>query len=303
MSRTTDAIRTYHDNPDAIVAAGEVVDIRFREGDQLSLRAAKVFHLLVQAAGVDIVENRTHRLSFSELNKGFHLSIPELEEVIAELHSTTVSLKLTDDAGRDYVKSGPILSDVEREREDLPKAEIRFEFSKTLQLAVADSNHWTILSRRAVLAFESKYSLRLYTLLSLRAGLRKTSEVFELQDLRRLLGIAPSAYPNWANFAQRVLKPTTKEINHIGGFVVGFTPLKIGRKISAVRLTWSRKSREEQEAAFRELEASRVGRKVRRDDTAVYIAQAEKTTRQAIAYALSASTGPRPVAGSSRKQR
>ena len=39
---------------DAIVAAGELVELRFVSGDSLSLRAAKLFVLLIQEAGVAV---------------------------------------------------------------------------------------------------------------------------------------------------------------------------------------------------------------------------------------------------------
>jgi hypothetical protein len=64
--------------------------------------------------------------------------------------------------GRPYTKSGPILSDVEREPDDLDGAEVRFEFSPAMRQVIANSTHWAAVSRRAVMAFESRYSLRLY---------------------------------------------------------------------------------------------------------------------------------------------
>jgi hypothetical protein len=51
------------------------------------------------------------------------------------------------------------------------------------------------VSRRAILSFESKFSLRLYLLLSLRAGLRKTSETFEMEDLRHIFGLEDGKFP------------------------------------------------------------------------------------------------------------
>jgi hypothetical protein len=48
MSKTTvtDAINFNRANPDVIVAAGELVDMRFKTGSVMSLRAAKLFCLL-----------------------------------------------------------------------------------------------------------------------------------------------------------------------------------------------------------------------------------------------------------------
>lgn len=54
----------------------------------MSLRAAKVFHLLIQAAGVRITDDTEHRIAYAELNEVFHLTLAQLEVVIDELHST-----------------------------------------------------------------------------------------------------------------------------------------------------------------------------------------------------------------------
>jgi plasmid replication initiation protein len=287
MAKTLDAIRNLSGHPDAIVEAGEVVDIRFPAGTSLSLRAAKLFHLLVQAAGVSIADAKQHRMTFATLNESFHVSVSELKGLVDELHSTILKLRLTDENGRAYTKSGPILSDVEREDENLPQAEIRFEFSSAMRKAIENSSHWAIISRKAVLAFESKYSLRLYTVLSLRTGLRKVSEDFLLEDLRALLGVPEGTYERWNNLNQWVLQPSLAEINQLAGFVVGFIPLRHGRKIVGVRLTWGVKDHEARVEALRELEASRVGRKARREGQVEMIARAEKIERQDIALALS----------------
>jgi hypothetical protein len=286
MTKTTDVIRAYAKNPDAIVEAGEVVDMRFQSGGALSLRAAKLFHLLIQAAGVAITDNAQHRLTFASLNEVFHLSVEELEGLIDELHSTVLKLRLVDAHGRKFTKTGPILSDMEREDENQKQAELRFEFSNALRQAVQDSSHWAVVSRKAVMAFEGKYSLRLYTVLSLRAGLRKASEDFMLEDFRALLGVPDTAYPRWNNFRQFVLTPAMQEVNQLAGLTVGYTPLKHGRKVVGVRLTWGIKPKDARIEALKELEQPKVGRKARRKGQVELIAQAEQIERHEVALAL-----------------
>jgi len=269
-------------DPDAIIAAGELVDMRFVSGNSLSLRAAKLFCLLIQEAGIDVAEAKQHRVPYAVLNETFHRSRDELVEAISELHSTAISVKLTSRNGRAYVKSGPILSDVEREAEDLSDAEIRFEFSPTLRRVIGDSTHWATVSRRAVLAFESKYSLRLYLFLSLRARLRKTSEDVSLDDLRDILGISGATFSRWQDMRRFALDRAVAEINHLAGFHVGYMPLKKGRRISGVRLMWGLKATDELVKAQKELDRPRVGRTARRDDLVETIA----AQRQRIADSL-----------------
>lgn len=275
MTRTTviDALRIHRDQPDAIIAAGELVDMRFKSGNALSLRAGKLFCLLIQEAGVSVIEDKQHRIPYSVLNETFHKSRDDLVEAIEELHSTTISVKVNSRTGRAYTKSGPILSDVERDDDDLNDAEVRFEFSPTLRRVIADSTHWAAISRRAVLAFESKYSLRLYLFLSLRAGLRKTAENFDLDDLRDVFGLAPGKLSRWQDMRRFVLDPAVAEIGHLAGFRAGYVPIKRGRKITGVRLTWGLKDTEELIEAHKELERPRTGRTARREGKVEAIAE------------------------------
>jgi len=277
-----DALRMNKGNPDAIVAAGELVEMRFRSGNALSLRAGKLLCLLIQEAGIAVAEERQHHAPYSVINETFHKSRDELVEAIEELHSTTVSVSLTDEEGRRFVKSGPILSDVEREAEELAGAEVRFTFSPTLRRLIANSTHWAAISRRAVLAFESKYALRLYVFLSLRAGLRKTSEDFDLDDLRDVFGLPDDRLPRWQDFKRRALDPAIAEINHLAGFRAGYIPIKRGRRITRVRLTWGLKAVDELVEAHKELERPRTGRTARREGKVESIAE----ERQRIANSL-----------------
>lgn len=281
---TLAAIQMNRSDPDAIVAAGELVDLRFASGSSLSLRAAKLFCLLIQEAGVAVADQVQHRIPYAVLNETFHLSRTDLAEAVMELHSTVVSVKLVSRRGRAYLKSGPILSDVEREPDDLDDAEIRFEFSPTLRRLIADSTHWASISRRAVLSFESRYSLRLYLFLSLRANLRKVSEDLSLDDLRAMLGVPVNALPRWQDVKRRALDPAIAEINHLAGFHAGYTPITRGRRIEGVRMSWGLKNRAELVKADQELSRHRTGRKARRQELVESIAD----ERQRIAESLAA---------------
>lgn len=288
---TLDAIRMHRSDPDAIVAAGELVDMRFVAGGSLSLRAAKLFCLLVQEAGIDVAEAKQHRIPYAVLNETFHKSRDELVEAIMELHSTVVSVKLVSHQGRAFTKSGPILSDVERDDDDLNAAEVRFEFSPALRRVIADSTHWASVSRRAVLAFESKYSLRLYLFLSLRARLRKVTEEISLDDLRDLMGVAGNTFARWQDMRRFVLDRAIAEISHLAGFNAAYQPLKQGKRIVGVRLVWGLKDRDALVEAQKELDRPRVGRTARREG----LVEAIAAERQRIAESLAAAPIDRPI--------
>jgi len=291
---TLDAVRMHRADADAIVAAGELVDLRFVSGNSLSLRAAKLFCLLIQEAGIAVADQVQHRIPYSVLNETFHRSRDELAEAVMELHSTVVSVKLVSRQGRPYTKSGPILSDVEREPDSLDDAEIRFEFSPAMRRVIADSTHWAAVSRRAVLSFESRYSLRLYLFLSLRANLRKVSEDMSLDDLRDMLGVPINALPRWQDVKRRALDPAMAEINHVAGFHAAYEPIKRGRRIVGVRLAWGLKDRAELVKAQRELDRPRVGRTARRAGLVETIAEERHRMAESLANAPGLSQASEP---------
>ena len=292
--RTLAVIARHEGVSEALVQAGELVDLRFPAGSQLSLRAAKLFCLLIQAAGARIVEPIQHRLPLAALNQTFHVSIPEMEALVDELHGTTIKLHLQDAEGRRFTKSGPILADVEREDEDQAQAEIRFEFSATLRKAVADSIHWAILSRRAVLAFGSRYALRLYTILSLRTNRYQVTQDFRLGDLRELLGVPEGKLVRWVDLRRKVLDPAIAEVNQLSGFRVGYKPLKLGRVVVGVTLVWWHKNEADLVEALKELDLPMTGRKARRLTLVEQVQEEESRAREIMLGDLTRAA-PRPV--------
>jgi len=287
--RTLDAVASFRDHPDAIVEAGELVEMRFPAGGRMSLRAGKLFHLLIQFAGVKIADPVQHKVTLAALNETFHLTTDELIELVEELHTTTLRMHLTDPKGRKYTKSGPVLADVEREDDTETQAELRYEFSPTMRKVIANSTHWAVVSRRAVLAFESRYALRLYTLLSLRAGLRKVSEPVTLEDLRELLGVPAGKLRRWQDLKTWALEPAMAEVNHITGLIAAYMPIKRGRRIVGITLSWGTKAGDDLVEAAKELERPKVGRKARRAGTTETLVTPEKRERIELADALAES--------------
>ena len=260
-------------DPDAIVAAGEIADMRFVSGNALSLRAAKLFCLLIQEAGLTVADQVQHRIPYAVLNETFHRSRGELVEAISELHMTVVSVQLVSRQGRAYTKSGPILSDVEREPDNLDDAEIRFEFSPAMRRVIADSTHWAAVSRRAVLAFESRYSLRLYMHIGLRVNRRQISEELSLEELRDILAVPDGSLRRWQDLRRFAIDRAIAEINQLAGFTTAYQPVKRGRRVVGVRLAWGHKAPDDLVETQRELDRPRVGRTARRDGLVETIAQ------------------------------
>lgn len=223
---------------ETLIAAGEVVELRFREGGKsLSLRAAKLFHLLVNHTGSAACDDVEHSIRIADLNF-FHAEIDQFVECIRDLVGTTVELTTVKN-GKVITLVDPLLYGVQRDH-DIEEGTLVYRLSPTLRLILENSNHWAALSRDAVLAFESRYALRLYELIALRNNLKhKHQDIFNLKDLRRRFGVAENKMQAWSDFRRFVLEPAINEVNQLSNFNVSYTAEKRGRGIDRIVLSWS----------------------------------------------------------------
>ncbi|WP_051124924.1 replication initiation protein [Sphingomonas sp. PAMC 26605] len=270
VTPTKQALADRADRPDELVASGRQIDMVFRPGQRvLSLRASKLWHLLVKEAGADLAAAKDHRMALADLyGSGIgHMTLAERIDALRELQTTLIEVRVPSPKvkGRTRVISEAMLARVERDEDD--RGDLVWRFGETLRRVFADSEHWAVLSKRAVMAFESRYSLRLYELLALRSGLdRKTAEIFPLEDLRSRLGIPVGKLVRWQDVKAQALEPAIAEVNHLAGFHASYEPIKRGRAITSVRLSWEIKSGAARAATKRELDGSKVGRKARREN-------------------------------------
>ena len=284
-TRTLDVIAAAHAKGVETIVAGEVAEIHFPKSGGLSLLAAKLFVQLLDRAGPEVVSDREHRATMRSLNWS-HRELDELEEVIAELHQTRISLTVNTRRGKRRL-SGVVLADMNRPV-DTASGEILWRFSATFRAVVKNSRHWAAISARAVLAMECKYSPWLYQLAALHAGRERTHQDWKLDDLRERLGVSSPSLRRWQAFKERVLEPAVAEINHLTGIGVAWEPIKHGRGVVAVRLFSWRKSKEELKAAADELDRHRAGRKERRAGLAERIIKERVAIRRKLAEDLQA---------------
>ena len=266
---------------DTLISAGEVVELRFREGNAaLSLRSAKLLHLLIDLTGARACEDVEHTVSIASLNFA-HLEAQGLIDCIRELQQTLVELTYKNADEEMEIISSPLLADVRRPKQmRIRDGQVSYRLSTTLRLILENSNHWAALSRDAVLAFESRYALRLYELIALRANLKhKHTEIFDLMDLRRRFGVPDGKLSGWSPFRQKALEPAIAEVNQLSGFTVSYEAIKQGRRVDRVKFSWKMQRGDERSAVAAELARHSAGRKARRDGTAEIVASSPAITR------------------------
>jgi hypothetical protein len=201
-----------------------------------------------------------------------HMTLDELVECLHELVGSVIEVQVRggadevvhDRSARPHTKVGSFLAPLERDH-DAETGELIYEFSKTLRYVFARSSYWVVLDRRATLAFESRYAIRLYEMIALRGRLEHTSsETFAIEDLRARLGVPEGKLPRWQDFKRKVLEAAVAEVNHLSAFDVEWAPIKHGRAVAAVSLTWKAKAGPARLAVARELTRTRTGRRGRR---------------------------------------
>ena len=265
----TQALQDRTERPDDLVASGPQVEMIFRRGQKtLSLRAQKIWHLLVKKAGVRLGDDCIHRMPIFELYQtGLgHMTQAARVEAMRELQTTLVEVVTKQEGAKPRVESSGLLVYVARDVDE--GGAIEWEFGRVLRAVFANSDHWAILSKRAVMAFESRYSLRLYEMIALRSGLdHKTAETFDLEGFRDRLGVPAGKLATWNHLRLKALDPAIAEVNHLAGVHVSYETIKRGRAVAAVKLSWGEKSPPERKATKRELDGSKVGRKARRAGT------------------------------------
>lgn len=113
----------------------------------------------------------------------------------------------------------------------------------------------------------------------------RLSETIEIGDLRHILGLEAGKFARWPGLRRFVLDRAVAEINHLAGFRIGYIPIKRGRGVAAVKLTWGRKDLPELIEAQKELDRPRVGRTVRREGKVEAIADERAALADALAKA------------------
>jgi Initiator Replication protein len=285
---------------DTLIAPGELVNMRFQHGKTtLSLRGAKLLHCLIDGAGAEAGNQVLHSLPIHTLNTVFHLSLDEFLEVARELWQTSIQVDFVRSNGEKAVMAGPLLGHVARDYDN--NGDLQYEISRVMRHVLRSSNHWAELSRKAVMAFQSRYSLRLYELISLRMRLDKVhSETFPIADFRSLFGVPQGKLKTWQNLKEKVIEPAIAEVSHLTGLTVSYEPVKRGRSVTAIKLIWREKDAKARAAAARELDTSSIGRQARRDGTAETIVDGQEAVTAEDFRKLAAQLGSYKKVGGER---
>ncbi|NJN36140.1 MAG: replication initiation protein [Nitrospiraceae bacterium] len=142
---------------------------------------------------------------------------------------------------------------------DRPAGMLTYSFDKRLVEVLKNSEIWGKIAIPILMAFTSKYAVSLYENIAQRSGLKKTMEAFTLDEFRSMLGVQDDAYPQFGALNKHVIKPAIAEINALAPFNVHVLPVKSGKRVVQMRVGWMSKSKDELDAAWKEVQRSKVG--------------------------------------------
>jgi plasmid replication initiation protein len=248
----------------------------------LSLASRRIYNLLVKHAWNKIADAEQHTIEKKSLRLGMGGATARLGQSIEEIMAVVVRQHRGQKLDRFQLLGYNTDDDI-----DSDNALFHYTFPEPLRKIIRLSEVWARLESHVIYAFSSKYALALYELVALRSNLKhKTSEVFELEKFRSMIGVEPGKLREFKHFKFRAIDYAVREINGLcPDFNVKVEPVTTGRKVTAVKVTWWAKSAAEKAAALREITGSRVGRRERLTGTAETIVEPPKVE----------STKPRPA--------
>jgi hypothetical protein len=252
------------DHMGSIIKPRELVDVI--ELTPLNRSETILYNQLLGHAWNNITTTEVHKVLKASL-RGSHESNDRLDECFDRLMGAWAKVR-----ARDPVTGAMATFRIHllgsNKVEDRKDGYFYYTFPPDLLAVISQSNAWATIKSHIMYALRSKYSIRLYEMVERRIGLTKHHEEFTIDELRALLGVPDGKLERFADFNKYCLKPSIEEANQLTDFFVDVMPVKKGRTVEKLFMTWEKKSPAALKKAHEEREKSRIGRRARRSGAA-----------------------------------
>lgn len=232
------------------------------------LQALKLMHLMIATAAGRMADEVQHQIRLSDIRKIEGMKNHDRESLTPLFQDLAAAVLTYDDPEKQVVTIGGLMDETRIDYRDELSGDllVTWWFGRTFRRMAAESNHWAILDRQTVFHLGSKYSVLLFQHISSLVNLdRVNARTFSVPELRAVLGVPEGKMARFSNLKQIALMPAIVEINQLSRMILTVTPNKVGRTVASVTIAWQVK--DNLHMARRELEASKVGRRARRDGT------------------------------------
>ena len=238
----------------------ELVDVI--ESTNLTLHDRRIYNLLINNAFKDITDDIEHSITKAELAEVTQYRNDRLGECVENLMSSIARLRSVRDGKRVLTRVqllGATAEDYDR------NGKIYYRFPSELRSVLNDNVAYARLKTEVMVALSSKYALALYEMIQRRGNLKyQWQEIFSVAEFRELIGVPKGKLTTFSNLNARAIKPAVLEVNALADFGVKVDALKHGGKeVLEIRLSWWKKSVEELQKVYQELNYSKVGRRSR----------------------------------------
>lgn len=228
-----------------------------------SLADRRTWDLLLVNAWGDRLEDPTADfvIELREL-RGLHDSNDRVRASLEKLQKTLVNVTFPDGVRRVV----QMLGATDFANEDRIEGTLTYDFHRKLVPVLRDSNTYARMEVKVLSSFTSKYALGLYEVLASKMNLRhKSAEEIDIPTLRQWLGVEEGKLDRWPDLNRFAVKTAAKEVNGLSPFSVSIEPVRRGRKVVKVRVSWSKKDpfSPSEQAAAREVNRAKAGRKAR----------------------------------------
>jgi hypothetical protein len=215
--------------------------------EKLTLNARRAYNLLLHNAhGPDMATpHKRFTIPLSAL-KFSHAGNERLAQAIKSLMRTIVTIRAAD-----RVELVPLLgrTTIADRRND--RGYLTYEFDPLLVELLRDSQIFAKLQLDVIHAVSSKYALALYEIVAKRARLSYVrSETFTIDQFRTMLGVEPNKLNTYSNLLKFAIQPAFDEVNRLAEFHAAFEPVKVGRRVGAIKVAWAIKGPEAQKRAY-----------------------------------------------------
>ena len=168
----------------------------------LSLNARRAITVLWHNAHLSgVEEGKDYVIEIDDLKPDHHKGYEMVEDAIEALMRSIVVLKLPDGGSRRVqFLGGNDLDSPER-----AAGTLTYSFDKRLIEVLNNSDIWGKINIPVLMAFSSKYAISLYENVAQRAGLRKQSETFTLEQFRAMMGVEEGRYPMFGALNKHVI--------------------------------------------------------------------------------------------------
>lgn len=256
--------------PQDLVMAKPAPAKRGQSEQRISLFAAKCFNLMVgviQAAGF---KDQLYSIPKATLRQA-HKSNDRLSDMRTELHSVPYVFDCTTPDGHPGTVMVPLLAATITSNDDTDEALFYFRITPELSQILRSAPYWSSLLADHVRRFDSAYAMRLYEIGCQIVG-RDHAKTLTLtpEEVRELLHVPATSYPDWANLRRAVLDTAIREVNQVAQtFTVTMPPEAIRRgaknRVKSIELRFEGTTPTKALLAREEAETHSAGRRARRE--------------------------------------